>query len=301
MRSFIVMQGETYEEDKDLGIIWSPIYDKAGLEPHFWSRMKQVKKGDLIFHYVKGAIVAMSMAQSDCREEVKPVLFRLQTEEKGHVVQTTYYPLEIPIIIRDFWQEIHPLLPAKYSAFQDDASGNSGYLYPCSEEMTLTFSHIIRSLNKKNEEQQLSLSIDDIQQTNPLFSLLDRIDAQVKMHLQQEQSYFLEQQRTLWQERCSICDIHLPALMRATHAKPIKDSLLEEKNDPYNGILLCANHAILYEEGLITFDGSGRLHISQQIDPEDYSKFQLVQNMKIKIHPENKSYFRWHKRYHFHP
>lgn len=301
MRSFIVMQGETYEEDKDLGVIWSPIYDKAGLEPHFWSRMKQVQKGDILFHYVKGAIVSISIAQSDCVEKTKPVLFRLQTEEKGHVVYIKYLTLDIPLIIRDFWQEIYPLLPTKYSAFQEDGSGNGGYLYPCNEEMTLAFSRIIRTLNKKNAEEQLSLSIDAIQLTNPLFTLLDHIDEVVKKQIQQEQSLFFERQRTLWHDQCPICDINLPKMLRSTHAKSIKDSLLEEKNDPYNGILLCANHAILYEEGLITFDGSGKLHISHQITPKEYSRYQLLANKKIMINPENKTYFRWHKRYHFHP
>ena len=90
-------------------------------------------------------------------------------------------------------------------------------------------------------------------------------------------------------------------MMRATHAKPIKDSLLEERNDPYNGVFLCAIHAVLYEEGLISLDGSGKLHISQQIQPEEYSRFQLTANKKITINKENKTYFRWHKRYHFHP
>ncbi|RIJ64696.1 MULTISPECIES: HNH endonuclease [unclassified Rummeliibacillus] len=301
MRSFIVMQGETYEEDKDLGVIWSPIYDKAGLEPHFWARMKQVKKGDILFHYVKGSIVAISVAQSDCVEKAKPVLFRLQTEEKGHVVYTKYFTLDIPLIIRDFWQEIYPLLPTKYSAFQEDGSGNGGYLYPCHEEMTLAFSSIIRTLNKKNTEEQLSLSIDAIQMTNPLFTLLDYIDKEVKQQVLQEQSLFIERQRSLWDGQCPICHINLPKMMRATHAKPIKDSLLEERNDPYNGVFLCANHAVLYEEGLISLDGSGKLHISQQIQPEEYSRFQLTANKKITINKENKTYFRWHKRYHFHP
>lgn len=301
MRSFIVMQGETYEEDKDLGVIWSPIYDKAGLEPHFWARMKQVKKGDILFHYVKGSIVAISVAQSDCVEKAKPVLFRLQTEEKGHVVYTKYFTLDIPLIIRDFWQGIYPLLPTKYSAFQEDGSGNGGYLYPCHEEMTLAFSSIIRTLNKKNTEEQLSLSIDAIQMTNPLFTLLDYIDKEVKQQVLQEQSLFIERQRSLWDGQCPICHINLPKMMRATHAKPIKDSLLEERNDPYNGVFLCANHAVLYEEGLISLDGSGKLHISQQIQPEEYSRFQLTANKKITINKENKTYFRWHKRYHFHP
>lgn len=301
MNSYIVMQGETYEEDRDLGVIWSPIYDKAGTEPHFWSRMRQVKKGDCIFHYVKGAIIAISIAQNDCEEGIKPVLFRVQTEERGHVIRTKYYSLEIPLIIRDYWQEISPLLPTKYSAFQEDGSGNGGYLYPCHEELTLKFSSLIRSLNKTFTAEQLSLSIDEVQLANPLFTLLDGIDHQTTEQLQFEQSVFCQLQTKLWNGTCPICGIHHQKMMRVTHAKQMKESLLKERKDPYNGLLLCANHAVLYEEGLITFDGSGKLHISQRITPEDYGRYQLKDGQKIELYPENKPYFRWHKRYHFHP
>ena len=299
MGSYIVMQGETFEEDKDLGVIWSPIYDKAGIEPHFWARMRQVKKGDFIFHYVKGAIVAVSIALSDCEEGVKPVLFRLHTEEKGHVVYTRYYTLEVPLIIRDFWQVISPLLPTKYAAFQENGSGNGGYLYPCYDEMALKFSSIIRMLNNIDEEQ-LTLSIDAVKQANPLFPLLDRLDSQLKKGIEDEESNFLEQQIKLWNGTCPICGIHHPRMMKAIHAKTMKESISVERKDPFNGILLCSNHAVLYEEGLIAFDGRGRLHISQRISPNEYSNYQLTEGQKIELYPENKTYYRWHKRYHFH-
>lgn len=302
MSNYIVMQGETYEEDKDLGVIWSPIYDKTGIEQHFWARMRKVKKGDCIFHYVKGAIVAISIAQSDCKEGVKPVLFRIHTEAKGHVVHVKYFPLEYPLIIRDYWKTIQPLLPTKYSAFREDGSGNGGYLYPCHEELALQFSKLIRSLNKTNSiEEQLSLSIDAVQQTNPLFNLLDRLDNQLKKNLEHDESNFFEQQIKLWNGTCPICGIHHSNMMKAIHVKSMKESILEERKDPFNGILFCSNHAVLYEEGLIAFDGRGRLHISQRISPKEYSNYQLKEGQKIELYPENKTYFRWHKRYCYQP
>lgn len=302
MSNYIVMQGETYEEDKDLGVIWSPIYDKAGIEQHFWARMRKVKKGDCVFHYVKGAIVAISIAQSDCEDGVKPVLFRIHTEEKVHVVHVKYYPLEYPLIIKNHWEKIQPLLPTKYSAFREDGSGNSGYLYPCHEELALQFSKIIRSLNKAStDEEQLSLSIDAVQQTKPLFTILDRLDGQLKETLEYNESNFFEQQIKLWNGTCPICGIHHQKMMKAIHVKPMKESILEERNDPFNGILLCSNHAVLYEEGLIAFDGRGRLHISQKIPPQEYRNYQLTECKKIELYPENKTYYRWHKRYQFKP
>ena len=35
MQSFFVMQGETYQEEKELGIIWSPQQDSGGQDTPF--------------------------------------------------------------------------------------------------------------------------------------------------------------------------------------------------------------------------------------------------------------------------
>ena len=47
------MQGDTYQQEKQLEMIWSPQKDKGGHEPHSWLRMTEIQEGDRIFHYVK--------------------------------------------------------------------------------------------------------------------------------------------------------------------------------------------------------------------------------------------------------
>lgn len=101
---------------------------------------------------------------------------------------------------------------------------------------------------------------------------------------------------SLWGCKCALCDIDLPELLKASRSKPWKDSTNEERNDPYNGILLCSNHDALYENGKIAFDGQGRLHISPEINEEDYQKYCLLTKKKIKLNQDNKVYFKWHKR-----
>ena len=46
MNAYIVMQGETYHEEKNAGLIWAPETDKAGMVPHSYQRLMEVKKGD---------------------------------------------------------------------------------------------------------------------------------------------------------------------------------------------------------------------------------------------------------------
>ena len=85
-------------------------------------------------------------------------------------------------------------------------------------------------------------------------------------------------------------------LLRASYSKPWKDSTDFERVDPNNGVLLCCNHDALYENGLIAFDGQGKLHISTRIPEEDYEKYSVRLKMKIARTEQNKPYFKWHKR-----
>lgn len=53
------------------------------------------KKRDRIFHYVKGNIVAVSIAEEDCKESNKPSIMKShdQWNDEGYLVSVNYSPL----------------------------------------------------------------------------------------------------------------------------------------------------------------------------------------------------------------
>lgn len=304
MNNYIVMQGQTYQEEMELGIIWSPQKDVGGLVPHSWNRMKEVQKGDRIFHYVKGFIEAISVAANQYQIAPNPSMVQNQSNrnENGYLVNLEYHELEVPLHVKDYFKEILPLLPIKYSAFQENGDGNSGYLYPCNEELTIKFLDLIRDLNiYQVDEVQLELSIDNVQRTerNTLIPVMAETESEMKTKMRIDHHKFRRSLLPLWEHKCALCGIDLPELLRASHAKPWKDSTNEERLDPYNGVLLCCNHDALYDNGLIAFDGQGRLHISSLIKPKDYVKCGLMLKTKINLFQENKPYMKWHKKYMF--
>jgi putative restriction endonuclease len=295
------MQGQTYQEEKDLGIIWSPQQDIGGNVPHSWKRMTEVKEEDRVFHYVKGNFVAISIASERCIPASKPTIMQSHNRwnDEGYLVNLEYHELEIPVNVLDKFNEIFPLLPIKYSPFQQDANGNQGYLYPCNEELAIKLLELISELNiYQVSEEQLEFAIDDVRRTehNTLIPLIAETESEVKTKIRLGQQKVRKDLLPLWEGKCVLCGIDLPELLRPSHSIPWKDSTNEERLDPYNGVLLCCNHDALYDKGLITFDGQGRLHISSVICDEDYLKYGLVSMAKIKIHSENKVYFKWHKK-----
>ncbi|TKH06154.1 HNH endonuclease, partial [Peribacillus simplex] len=168
MNNFIVMQGHTYQEEQDLGIIWSPQQDKGGNVPHSWKRMTEVKEGDRVFHYVKGLIVAISVANDNYQNAPKPSIMQNHSKwnDEGYLVNLEYHELDVPLNVRASFNEILPLLPIKYSAFQQNGNGNQGYLYPCNEELAIKLLDLISDLNiYQVDQEQLELSIDNVRRT----------------------------------------------------------------------------------------------------------------------------------------
>ena len=188
MESYIVMQGRTYHDEKELGVLWSLQRDSVGNVHHFWERMKEVIEGDRIFHYVRGDIIAISVAKSGYREEYKPSEISLPGIEnaKGYLVEVDYYELDKPLTIEDSFDEILPLLPIKYSAFQENANGNQGYLYPCNEELTIKLVELIADLNiYEIDEEQLEFVMGTVKKTEHdfLIPLLAETESETKTKL----------------------------------------------------------------------------------------------------------------------
>ena len=303
MSHFIVMQGRTYNEEKEAGIIWTTQIDQAGNRQHSWERMREVRQGDKVFHYVNGYMVAVSSATADCIESENPIeQHNNNLNQTGYLVTLNYYELEVPLRIADHFDVIEPLLPIKYSAFQANGLGNQGYLYPCNDELTIQLLELIGEANiYVPDEEQLRLSMDSIEMNNhnPLVPLITSTESELKTKIRVGQSKFREKLEPIWHNACPICGISLRDTLRASHSKPWKDSSNEERLDPYNGILLCCNHDSLYNKGYISFDAKGKILISEKIEEKDYDKFLLNADIKIPTEIEHKPYFNWHKKYIF--
>ncbi|MBB5181231.1 hypothetical protein HNQ44_002696 [Planomicrobium koreense] len=294
MNSFIVMQGETYHEERNAGILWTPRIDKSGMVPHSWKRMHELKEGDHVFHYVKGQIVAISLITQGCKNSIIP-----GGTEEVFIAQAVYHELDFPLAVRDYFDAIEPLLPLKYSPFQEDASGNSGYLYPCNEELAMKLLEVITSLNFfAVEEEQLELAIEVVKRSthNPLMTMISEMEMEIKEKMRRSKKQFSKSLMQLWHNECPLCGIAIDAALAASYAKPWKDSTDAERLDPHNGILLCANHAALFTSGLISFTGGGQLHIASRIPEAQYAVYGLKKAAKVPATLEHAPYFRWHKR-----
>ena len=138
---FFVFQGNTFEKEYRGGYIWAPISDKNGQQPHHWTRLLDVCKGDIILHGCNGYIEAISVAREACFECKQPAELIAEGlwENEGRRVDCDYVKIKKPVKTSTFVGDIIRLNSAKYSPFNKNGNGNMGYLFEINRELAKIF------------------------------------------------------------------------------------------------------------------------------------------------------------------
>lgn len=101
---------------------------------------------------------------------------------------------------------------------------------------------------------------------------------------------------------CAVTGCTVEAALRASHMKPWAVSTSQERLDPFNGLLLTANLDALFDAGLISFDGDGRILISSGIKQTDYPLLGISAEMRLrKINTAHEPYLEYHRQQVFVP
>lgn len=72
-----------------------------------------------------------------------------------------------------------------------------------------------------------------------------------------------------WDYRCSVTGSTTLEAIRASHIKPWRESTNEERLDPNNGLPLLASFDALFDVGLISFESSGTLIVSPDLNSSE--------------------------------
>lgn len=95
---------------------------------------------------------------------------------------------------------------------------------------------------------------------------------------------------------CAITGCQEHKLLKASHIKPWSKSEATERLSIYNGLLLSPNLDACFDSGYISFDDSGKIMISKQLNEKDMGALGIHQDMKLfKIEPEHCKYLGYHR------
>lgn len=286
MNCLIVMQGETYDEERKQSILQTSVFDRVGSHHFSWENMNDLQVQDVVFHYVKGHIVAVSVVQETTR------IVTDRHGQKQYVAKTHYTDLERPLAIAPIFQRILPLLQEKYAPFQQDGSGNSGYLFPIHTELALL---LLSYLEESVEDQMIQPTL--LEETSSFTLALLRNIHEWQQTLREQETAYLRLRRDAMLSQhgahCAVCAVAVPSLLEAPFLKAREKCTAAERSDIDNGIVLCHNHAALYTTGLMTINDKGQLIVSDHLIDEQYA-LGLYEGQQVTITKSQKKYLKWH-------
>lgn len=105
----------------------------------------------------------------------------------------------------------------------------------------------------------------------------------------------------LWDGQCAVSGLNLETVLVASHAKAWSESTNFERLDKFNGLLLSASLDRLFDRGLISFAGDGRLLCKSEVSSEVLQKMGLTSSSSLrKVDPRHIPYLKAHQQKHGH-
>ena len=111
------------------------------------------------------------------------------------------------------------------------------------------------------------------------------------------QNLFREGLLDLWEGRCAVTGLAVPALLRASHIKPWADCETDaERLDVYNGILLAPHLDAAFDRGFITVADDGLIVVSDALDADARTTLGLNRLLRVPgLVDGHRAYLLWHR------
>ena len=109
------------------------------------------------------------------------------------------------------------------------------------------------------------------------------------------QGQFRESLISYW-SACAVTGCQEPKLLRASHIKPWSKSDVAERLSLYNGLLLSPTLDVCFDSGFISFDDSGNIMVSNELNENDMEALGVYKEMKLsKIENEHCKHLAYHR------
>lgn len=111
------------------------------------------------------------------------------------------------------------------------------------------------------------------------------------------QNLFRDGLLDLWEGRCAVTGLAVPALLRASHIKPWADCETDaERLDVYNGLLLAPHLDAAFDQGFITVADDGAIVVSRALEADARVLLGLGQPLLVHgLVDSHRAYLPWHR------
>ena len=130
------------------------------------------------------------------------------------------------------------------------------------------------------------------------FSKPGNTEGTATVKTRQGQDQFREELINYWTS-CAVTGCQEHILLIASHIKPWSEFNPTDRRrlDPYNGLLLSPNLDACFDSGFISFNDSGKIMLSQELNEKDMRVLGINKDMKLsRIDPKHFKYLAYHRK-----
>lgn len=240
--------------------------------------MRETRPGDVVVSFANARIGHYGIVSGFPISAPKPDDFGRAGENwsnDGWLVPVTWKPIGQPFRPKDHITQLRPLLPERYAPIQSNGNGNqAAYLTKIDHGLLSA----LMSLGKFSPYSNIADEVEacDVAIIDAIEDLLqDKIKADrsisetevaALIKARKGQGIFRRNVERL-EPRCRVSGLEDKRLLIASHIKPWRAcETAQERLDGANGLLLAPHIDRLFDIGLITFEKSGILRISDTLD-----------------------------------
>lgn len=154
-----------------------------------------------------------------------------------------------------------------------------------------SLSRALPSQAAKDYEQAVTATLAEL----PAGIVGTEVERMVRQRVGQHQ--FRHAMLDYWGGACAVTAVAIPAVLRASHAKPWAECATDaQRLDVFNGFLLSANLDALFDRFLISFDEQGQLITAPALAGLDLQPLGISPPMKLRwLHPLHQPYLAFHR------
>ena len=292
-----VNQGATFEEAKDLGILWAPEEDKSGHKQPSWETLLLVRKDDIVFHFAKKKLRGISVAESQSRIAEIRIRDKGQWKELGREIEVSPQDFDFTIDLEDIPMALRVGAEKGVDTpFDKRGKVKQGYLYGVSSDVA---AFILKKLELVTESGPESIEKQISELMGDFSGGTDRGSSGTTRREEAALRQRLLRQRL--RAPCGICGRTLSeGLLWAAHIKPRKDCSERERLDINVAMLACVLGCdALFGKGIIYADEAGIVRVNgSQVMEEDLAAFveRLGGKTAGAFSERSKTYFEWHRK-----
>lgn len=100
----------------------------------------------------------------------------------------------------------------------------------------------------------------------------------------------------LWEAKCAVTGVDIPAVLTASHIKPWRCATNAERLDPHNGLLILPQYDRLFDRGFISFADDGDILLSPALPKDKLDLLGVTENGKLKaVNQAHKPFLAFHR------